>query len=84
VKRAADPQRQRVAEERLHPPPHRERGVQRALGVILQRVRSSERSHHCIAGELLDGASGVGDLGGHRLVEPVERDPRSLGILRRR
>ena len=50
----ADAQRERVAEELVEPPLHREGGVQRALRVVLVRGRSAERRHHRVADELLD------------------------------
>ena len=58
----SDAERQLVPEDGLEPPLHRQRGVQRALGVVLERLRRSEGSHHRIPGELLDGSSGALDL----------------------
>ena len=60
---------------------HRERGVQRALGVILVRLGHPEGGHDRVARVLLHGAAGSLDLGGHRVVEPLEQEPRPLGIL---
>ena len=71
-----------IAEQLLEPPLHRQRGVQRALCVILLRGRRTEGRHHGIADELLDRAAGAGDLGRHRVVEAVQQGARSLRILR--
>ena len=57
------------------------RGVQRALGVILECLRSSEGRHHRIPGELLDGSSGRLDLRAHCVVEPLESRAGPLGVL---
>jgi hypothetical protein len=77
----ADAQRQCVAEELLEPSLHRGSGVERALRVILQRRGRAERRHYCVAGELLDRAPGVGDLGRHRVIETVEQCARALRVL---
>ena len=75
----ADPQRERRVElgETLA---HRERGMERTLGVVLQRRGSAERRHDGVAGELLDGATDPLDLLGHRREEPVEQHPHRLGV----
>jgi len=65
----------------LEAPLHRERGVQRPLCMILERIRRAESSHHRVACELLDRPTGRRDLGGHRLVEPLEARARPLRIL---
>ena len=65
-----------------HPPQHRQRRVQRPLGVVLERGGRAERGHHRIARELLDGAAGVLDLLGHRVVEAVQERARPLRVLR--
>ena len=67
--------------EDSEPAQHRQRRVQRALGVILQRGGRAERGHDRIAGELLDRPAGALDLRRHRVVEAVEDDARPLGIL---
>ena len=51
-----------VAEQLAQPLLHRERRVQRALGVVLLRGRGAERGHHGVADELLDRAAGALDL----------------------
>ena len=60
---------------------HRQGRVQRALCVVLERGRRTERRHHGIAGELLERAAGQPHFLRHRLVEAVEQEPRALGIL---
>ena len=61
---------------------HRERCVKRALGMVLERSRCTERRHHGVADELLDRPAGVLDLGRHGVVEAVEQHACALGILR--
>ena len=78
----ADPQRERLAEQLAQAPLHRQRPVQRPLGVILERNGGAEHRHHGVAGELLDGPAGGIDFLGHGIVEAVEQRPRSLRILR--
>ena len=77
----ADPQLDLAVEELAEPVSHRQGRVQRALGVVLERGRRTERRHHRIAGELLERAAGQPHLLRHRLVEAVEQQPRALGIL---
>ena len=60
---------------------HRERGVECALGVVLERLGDAEDGHDRVAGELLDRPAGALDLVGHRVVEALEQDARPLGIL---
>ena len=55
----ADPKLERPVEERLEPALHRERGVQRPLGVVLVRLGDAEDGHDRVAGELLDRAAGA-------------------------
>ena len=62
---------------------HRQRGMQRALRVILERRRRAEHRHDRVSCELLDGPACDLDLRGHRVVEAVEHRPRPFGILRR-
>ena len=69
-----------AGEQLAHPLLHRERRVQRALGVILERGRRAEHRHHRVAGELLDRAAGELDLAAHRVVEPLELDSHALRI----
>ena len=76
----SDAKLERAGEQLAHPLLHRERRVQRALGVILERGRRAEHRHHRIAGELLDRAAGELDLGAHRVVEPLELYPHALRI----
>ena len=54
--------------------------MQRALGVILERSRSTEHRHHRVAGELLDRAARELDLLAHRVVEALELRTHALGI----
>ena len=49
--------------------------------MILLRRGRTEGGHDCVAGELLDRSAGVGDLGRHRVVEPIEQGTRPLGVL---
>ena len=69
-----------AVEETLHPLLHRERGMQRALSVVLERSRSTEHRHHGVAGELLDGPARQLDLLAHRVVEGLEMHPHALRI----
>ena len=71
-----------AAEVVRQPAPHRERGVQGPLDVVLVRRRDAERGHDRVAGELLDGAAGSLDLVRHRVVEAIEQRARALGVLR--
>ena len=48
--------------------------------ILLRRGRTEGR-HDGVADELLDRSAGVGDLGRHRVVEPVEQGARSLRVL---
>jgi hypothetical protein len=77
----ADPELEGAAEERGEPALHRERRVQRPLRVVLVRLGDAEDGHDRVAGELLDRAAGVVDLGRHRVVEALELDARPLRIL---
>src|SRR5439155_7500949 len=61
--------------------PHRERGVECPFDVILLTGRSAERRQHRVAGELLERAACVLDLGRHGLVVTFEQRARSLRIL---
>ena len=74
-------EREHRVPRRLEPPQHRERRVESALGMVLERGRSAERRHDGVARELLDRPAGRLDLGRHRVVEPVEQRPRPFGIL---
>ncbi|MBM2824230.1 MAG: hypothetical protein HW413_2976 [Thermoleophilia bacterium] len=77
-----DPQCERLAEELMQAPLHRQRPVQRALGVILERCRGAEHRHHGVADELLDRSARGFDLRGHSVVEALEHRPRSLRVQR--
>src|SRR5205823_14740102 len=68
---------------RASPPPPRAvfRPPEGPLGVVLVGHRCAERRHDCVAGELLDRAAGGSDLGGHLVVEPVEKGARPFRIL---
>ena len=59
----ADPKPRPFVEKPLVSPLHRERGVQRPLGMVLERIRRPEHGHHGIACELLDRSAGGLDLG---------------------
>ena len=76
----ADAHLELAGEQLAHPLLHRERRMQRALGVILERGRRAEHRHHRVAGELLDRAAGALDLLAHRVVEALELDPHALRI----
>jgi len=76
----ADPQRQPLV-DLPESSPHRKRCVEGPLGVVLVGHRCAERRHDCVAGELLDRAAGGSDLGGHLVVEPVEKGARPFRIL---
>ena len=78
----ADAQVESAAEVVRQPAPHRERGVQGPLDVVLLCGRDAERGHDRVPGELLDGAAGSLDLVGHRVVEAIEQHARALGVLR--
>ena len=58
----------------------RERGADRALGVVLVRLRDAERGHHRVARELLDQPPVVLDALRGLLEEPVDPAPDDLGI----
>ena len=60
---------------------HRQAGVERPLRMILQRGGRTERSHHRVARELLDGPSMAFDLIGHGVVEAVEQEAGPLGVV---
>src|SRR5438445_863167 len=77
----ADPQCQLVAERAREPALHRKRSMERALGVVLERLGRTERRHHGVPGELLDRPSGRFDLRGHRVVEALQARTGSLWIL---
>ena len=72
-----DPDGEPIAEELVEPTLHRQRGVQRPFGVILERRRRPERSHHRIADELLHCPTRPLDLPRHRVVETVDTRVRS-------
>ena len=76
-----DPERKFVPEQLLQPSLHRERRVQRPLGVILLGRWCPESGHHRVADELLDRAAGRSISVCHRVVEEVEPGARALGIL---
>ena len=77
----ADAELEPPVEHRLEALLHGERGVQCALGVVLERLRDAEDGHDRVAGELLDRSAGTADLVGHRVVEALEQDARPLRIL---
>jgi len=76
----ADPELERAA-ERLEPAVHRERGMQRTLGVVFVRLGDAEDGHDRVAGELLDRTARADDLDGHRIVEALEQRAGPLRIL---
>ena len=76
----SDAKLERAGKQLAHPLLHRERRMQRALGVVLERRGGAEHGHHRIAGELLDGAAGELDLGSHRVVELFELYPHAFRI----
>ena len=55
--------------------------MKRTFRMILVGRGRSEGGHDGIADELLDRATGIGDLGRHSVVEPVEQGARSLSVL---
>jgi hypothetical protein len=55
--------------------------VQGTFGVVLKSLRRPERSHHGVAGELLDSSSRLLDLRAHRVVKAFQPGPSALGIL---
>ena len=57
--------------------------MERALGVVLQCGGRAERGHHCVADELLDRDAYRIDLRSHRIVELVEEESGTLGVLLR-
>ena len=77
----ADPKREPSVEDGLEPLLHGERGVQCALGVVLERIRDAEDGHDGVAGELLDRPAGTPDLLRHRVVEAFEQHACPLGVL---
>jgi hypothetical protein len=77
----ADPQLEPLV-ELAHAVSHRQGGVERPLGVVLERDRSAECGHDGVAGELLDRAAGALHLLRHRVVEAFEQRARPLRILR--
>ena len=58
------------------------RPPERALGVVLVRLRDPERGHDGVAGELLDDAAVRGDTVRDVLEERVDAAPDDLGIAR--
>ena len=69
-----------ATEEAVHPLLHRQRRMQRALGVILERSRSTEHRHDSVTGELLDRATRELDLLAHRVVEGFELCSHALRV----
>ena len=59
---------------------HREGGADRALGVVLMRLRDSERREHGVARELLDDAAVGGDAVRDALEELRHAPARDLGV----
>ena len=55
--------------------------MKRALRMILLGRGRTEGCHDGVTDEFLDRAAGVGDLGRHGVVEPVEQRARSLSVL---
>ena len=76
----ADAHLELAAEELVHSLLHRERRMQRTLGVILEGRGRAEDGHHRIADELLDRAAGELDLLAHRVVVPLELYPHALRV----
>ena len=76
----SDAEPELAVEETPHPLLHRECGMQRALGVVLERGRSAEHRHHGVACELLDGPARPLDLLAHCVVERLEARPHALRI----
>ena len=70
-----------AAEELVQPSLHRQRGVERTLGVVLLRRRRPEDGHHRVAGELLDRAARELDLLLHRCVEALQPRTHALRVL---
>jgi hypothetical protein len=60
---------------------HRERRVQRALRVVLERLRRAKRGHHGVPRELLDRPAGAPDLLRHGVVEALQPQTGALGVL---
>ena len=58
-------------------------GPDGALGVVLVRGRDAERSHHGVAGELLDGAAVGLDAAGDAVEELCHAPTHDLGVARR-
>jgi len=77
----ADTQLELPVEQLRKPTLHRERSVQCPLGVIFERTRCAECSHHGVARELFDRPAGALDFLGHRVVETLEQSSRALRIL---
>ncbi len=67
-------------EEVPEPLLHRQRRVQRTLGVILECDGCAENRHHRVSGELLDGPARQLDLLAHCGVEALELRADALGI----
>jgi hypothetical protein len=77
----ADANAERASEDVGYPPPQRQRGMERPLGVVLVRSGGAEHRHDGVARELLQRAARELDLGRERVVEALEKHPRALGIL---
>src|SRR5262245_16178246 len=77
----ADPELHTSANQLREPPLHRNRRVERPLGVVLMGGGNTEHCHDGVADELLDGAPRLPDLGRHRIVEAVEQCSRPFGVL---
>ena len=75
----ADP---RLQPEAVHGVQDRRGRPERALGVVLVRLRDPERGHDGVAGELLDDAAVRGDTVRDVLEERVDAAPDDLGIAR--
>ncbi len=59
-----------------------ERGANRALGVVLVRLRHAECGHDRVAGEFLDGAAVRLDTAGHLVEESRHAPAHDLGVAR--
>ena len=75
----ADPRLEAEVPDRVQ---DRERGAQRALGVVLVRARDAERGHDGVAGELLDRAAVRLDAARDLLEEARDTPAHDLGIAR--
>ena len=60
--------------------PHRERGADRALGVVLVGLGYAEGGHDRVAGELLDDPAVLDDALRHRVEESRHAPPNDLGV----